>query len=101
MNINVKPIYDQTEKDTHVSLTEKALKAQEELGELAAEILAYNECQNKSASAKGSPEAILEESVDTIICVVDILAKMKFSTCAINVMIEKKAAKWAAKSKQE
>ena len=96
MYINIKPIYEASGLD-NLGIIEKTLKATEELGEMSAEVLKFEESTNASGSAKGTHEAILEEACDTVICVFDVLAKLGYNSDTINAMLEKKVGKWKRK----
>jgi len=76
------------------TLTQKALKATEEVGELARAVLPY-EGAYATNHRFTQPEDILEECVDTMLCVLAIAYNLKFTDDQIEETIVKKAEKWA------
>lgn len=77
------------------SLSQKALKAAEEVGELAKVILPY---ENASGSFHkfGTKEAVLEEICDVILTALSIGYDLKFNHEEILNMIEEKSKYWAS-----
>lgn len=78
-------------------LTDKGLKLSEETGEALAEILSYIGANNKSKSAKGTPEALAEELIDVIIVAKSTILNMGLSTEKLNDIVDAKLDKWEAK----
>ena len=76
------------------SLMGKTLKAGEELGELASEILPY---EHAFATTHRFPnkEKILEEACDLMLCALSVPFSMGFTTEDIAEMMKTKADKWA------
>lgn len=76
------------------SLSDKGLKTQEEVGELAKAILPY---VNAFATTHRFvlKENILEECVDTILCALSIAYGLDFSNGDIDAMMMRKLKKWA------
>lgn len=76
------------------SLSQKSTKAQEELGELAKAILAY---ENATACTHRfiEKEKILEECVDEMLCVLSIIYDQGFNDDEILTMMDRKTNKWA------
>lgn len=70
------------------------IKAMEEFGELSAAFLNSNEYPNKS---KSSLPNVLEEGVDTIMCLFDLLYKSGYSDENISNILEVKLNKWENK----
>lgn len=81
-------------KEDKKTLTAKALKTCEEVGELAKWTLPYD-----SAYATNhrfvERERILEESVDTILCALSVAYHLNFTDDEIEKMMYEKSAKWA------
>lgn len=82
------------------SLSEKALKTAEEVGELAKVVLPY-----VSAYATNhrfvEKERILEESVDTILCALSVAYDLDFTDEEVETMMKLKSEKWAKLQKGE
>lgn len=76
------------------SLSQKTLKAQEELGELAKAVLPY---ENAAACTHRfiEKEKILEECVDELLCIYSIIYDVGFNDDEILGMMDRKANKWA------
>ncbi len=75
------------------SLIERAVKLQEEVGELAAEIL----IDNKSAGSKHKEpgkDGVLGESVDVIIVALSIFFAQGGTIASLDELISKKCEKW-------
>jgi NTP pyrophosphatase (non-canonical NTP hydrolase) len=77
-----------------VSLALRALKLQEETGEVAAAVLCNLGAGNKSASAKNN---VAEEVVDVIINGFDILYALGVSDSDIQELLDTKLGKWKRK----
>ncbi len=77
------------------TLSQKALKTSEEVGELAKVVLPYDGAYatNHRFVAK---ERILEECVDTILCTLSIAYELEFSDQDVTDMMQLKAEKWAS-----
>lgn len=69
-------------------------KTTEELGELAAAVLAFTGQPNVSASADDN---VLEEATDLLICALDIAYKAGHTPAQIETMAEVKLQKWIRK----
>lgn len=82
------------------SLSDKTLKIQEEVGELAKVVLPYT-----SAYATNhrfvEKERILEEAVDTILCALSVAYDLRFTHEEIESMMKLKSEKWALLQKGE
>ncbi len=63
------------------------IKANEELGEAAAELLALSKSKNASASAAGNIEGMLEELTDVLSCVIDMLLTQGVTEEKLNSML--------------
>jgi hypothetical protein len=73
------------------------IKANEELGEAAAELLALSKSKNASASAAGNIEGMLEELTDVLSCVIDMLLTQGVTEDKLNSMLLLKLKKWGSK----
>lgn len=73
------------------------IKANEELGEAAAELLAFMKSKNASASAAGSLDGMAEELVDVLSCVIDMLITQGVTEDQLNTMLASKLKKWGVK----
>ena len=73
------------------------IKANEELGEAAAELLALSKSKNASASAAGNIEGMLEELTDVLSCVIDMLLTQGVTEEKLNSMLLLKLKKWGLK----
>lgn len=81
-------------KQDKKSLTQKALKTVEEVGELAKVVLPY---ENAYATTHRftEREAILEESMDTVLCALSVAYDLDFTDEEVFSMLTLKAEKWA------
>lgn len=94
MNDNIlKFIRDLTAADTK-TLTQKALKTAEEVGELARAALPMEGAHGTNHRFVG-PKGVLEEAADTIICALSIVYDLGFTDEDLEEMLEQKAKKWA------
>jgi len=75
------------------TLSQKALKACEEVGELAKAILPYDGAHGTNHRFV-SKEDILEESADTILCALSIVYSLGISHDELEDMLTFKAGKW-------
>jgi NTP pyrophosphatase (non-canonical NTP hydrolase) len=75
------------------TLSQKALKACEEVGELAKTVLPYDEAHGTNHRFV-SKEEILEESADTILCALSIVYSLGITHEELEDMITFKAGKW-------
>lgn len=84
----------------HKTLSQKALKTCEEVGELAKVVLPYDGAfaTNHRFVAE---ERILEESVDTILCALSLAYDLGFDDDDIALMMERKTEKWASLQRKE
>ena len=82
-----------SENDTK-SLTQKALKTTEEVGELAKAILPYENAAGTLHRFVHRRE-ILENAVDTLLCSLSIAYDLKYSDEEIEEMIVEKSTKWS------
>lgn len=73
---------------------ERLIKAQEELGELSAAVLNKHQSVNRSFSSENN---VLEEGVDTLLCILDLVFTYGYSTDNIQEMIDLKSKKWEQK----
>lgn len=82
-----------TKKDKK-NLSQKTLKAQEELGELAKVVLPY---ENAHATTHRFVEKqrILEECADELLCILSICYDLDFTDAEILAMMDRKSIKWA------
>lgn len=80
-------------KQDRKSLTQKALKTVEEVGELAKVVLPY---ENAYATTHRfvERERILEESVDTILCALSVAYDLDFTDEEVDEMLIRKSEKW-------
>lgn len=80
-------------------LYRKVMKMQEESGEAAAAFLAFDGSPNVSASAitDDPRDALFEESVDTVLCALDVIVSLGYSDEEIQAMFDSKLAKWRGK----
>lgn len=76
------------------TLSQKALKLTEEIGELARVILPYDGAYGTNHRF-AEPDDILEESMDSILCCLSIAYHLGYTHDDIDAMIMKKAEKWA------
>jgi NTP pyrophosphatase (non-canonical NTP hydrolase) len=76
------------------TLSQKALKATEEVGEIARVVLPYDGAYATNHRFS-SPEDILEECVDTMLCVLSIAYHLGFTNDDIDDMALDKSKKWA------
>lgn len=84
-------------KRDNLTLLMKSVKLGEEAGEASAEVLAAVEAPNRSRSAVGTPEALAEEILDTIIVAKSMLVDTGLSVEALEQIANKKLAKWESK----
>lgn len=73
------------------------IKANEELGEASAELLALSKSKQASASATGSSDALAEELIDVLSCVLDMLVTQGVTEHKLNEVILTKMKKWSRK----
>lgn len=87
-------------KQDRKSLSQKALKACEEVGELARVVLPF---ENAYATTHRftEREAILEEAVDTVLCALSVAYDLNFSDEDVEEMFNRKAEKWALLQSKE
>jgi len=97
MNIEKIKVLSYKETQLGVSLLQRAGKLSEEQGELWQEILAYTGCINRSKSAAGTREAVVEETVDVMINCLDILFAMGVCEEELQEVLDRKTNKWEAK----
>jgi NTP pyrophosphatase (non-canonical NTP hydrolase) len=83
-----------SEKDTK-TLSEKALKTVEEVGELASVVLPFDNADGTKHRFVDK-EAILEEAIDTVLTAISIPYSLGYSTEDIKYMMLRKANKWQA-----
>lgn len=102
-NMNTKDINDYirllSSKDSK-SLSQKALKTTEEVGELAKAILPFESAQGTNHRFSDK-ESILEEVIDVYLSSISIAYSLGFSDDDINAMIIKKASKWSELQSRE
>ena len=84
----------QLTKDDKKTLSQKALKAAEEVGELAKVVLPYDNAHGTTHRFVQSNK-ILEEVCDTILTAVSIAYELEFTDEEVEQMLLKKANKWA------
>lgn len=77
------------------TLSQKALKTVEEVGELAKVVLPYENAPGTNHRFIGK-EKILEECSDTILCALSIIYSLKYSDSELEEMLIRKSGKWAA-----
>lgn len=82
-----------TKNDTK-TLSQKALKLTEETGEVAREILPYENAHG-TTHRFGTKERILEELADTYLCDISIVFDLGFTYDDFEEMVEQKVTKWA------
>lgn len=83
-----------TEKDGR-KLYERCLKAGEELGEICRAVMSTDcEQEKKYRSQAGGREAIVEESIDTLLVVFSILYDVNCSQEEIDQVLNRKMDKW-------
>jgi len=75
------------------TLTQKALKTAEEVGELAKVILPFENAAG-TLHRFAVKQQILEEAIDVILCAGSIIESMEFSEAEIQEMFERKMKKW-------
>lgn len=77
----------------------KVMKMQEEAGEAAAAFLHYDGSPNVSATAVTDDprDALFEESVDTVLCALDVIVSLGYSDEEIQAKFDIKLAKWRGK----
>ena len=82
-----------------VPMSNKIIKAQEEMGELSAAFLKFIGSKNVSASQnnKGKDD-VLEEACDVINVVIDIINNLDYTDLEVREMFSKKLAKWERKT---
>ena len=99
--IDFKKVEQISNNDRSVSIGLKALKAYEEGGEFAQEILAYSGCSNASKSAEGTVYSVLEEACDNINVFMDIINYLTHENPELEAYVketfDRKLDKWAAK----
>ena len=76
------------------TILERAVKLQEEVGELAQEILVHHKASG-SQYKKASEDGIQGECVDVILVALSIFFKSGGSQESLCTLIDKKGAKWA------
>ena len=95
-NVDYNKIKRLDEMDS-LTLTDKGLKLSEETGEALAEILSYIDANNKSKSAKGTPEVLAEELIDVIIVAKSAILNTGLSSEELNDIVDAKLDKWESK----
>lgn len=87
-------------KQDRKTLSQKALKTCEEVGELAKVVLPFD---NAFATTHRftERERILEEAVDTVLCALSVAYDLDFTNDEIEEMVERKSEKWAALQRKE
>jgi hypothetical protein len=102
--IDFKKVEEISYGERHLSLPLKALKANEEGGEFAQEVLAYIKSPNASKSAEGTVEAVLEEACDNINVFMDIINHLTRDKPELEEYVretfDRKLNKWAAKQEK-
>lgn len=82
------------------TLSQKALKTVEEVGELAKKVLPF-ESASGTAHRVVQSEEIAEECVDTMLCALSILYELDYSDEQIEHLMAQKSAKWAQRQLRE
>ena len=82
------------------TLSQKALKTAEEVGELAKVVLPYDNAASTTHRFVNS-ERILEEVCDTVLCALSVAYDLGFSTDDISSMMMNKASYWAELQSRE
>jgi hypothetical protein len=82
------------------TLSQKALKTCEEVGELAKVVLPFDNAY-ATTHRFTERESILEEAVDTVLCALSVAYDLKFTDEEIDEMLIRKAEKWALLQSKE
>lgn len=100
MNQNFLDYVRALSKDDKKTLSQKALKTAEEVGELAKVVLPFD---GAYATNHRMPqrEKILEEACDTVLCALSVAYDLNFSDEEIDQMLQRKAEKWAVQQNKE
>lgn len=93
---HLKQIIELSEKEA-CNISSKVIKLSEEVGEVSAEYLAFAGTSNRSASAEGKIENLLEEAIDVFIVAVDLINTIPLSSETTTKILAKKLKKWEAK----
>lgn len=108
MNKDMNYVFDLISKASKESksehlMSEKALKLNEEVGELSAEVLKLSGYKPSDLTKEEIRERIISESVDSLLMIVDILTAVDTKQEEINQCVEKAVEKWRGhiKTKQE
>ncbi|MEK2647346.1 hypothetical protein [Bdellovibrio sp. BCCA] len=100
MNSQLSKFIKSLSKKDSKSLSQKTLKATEELGELAKAILPYENAHSTNHRFT-SKEKILEEIADTMLCLLSIGHDIGAKDSELEEMLWKKAEYWGALQKRE
>lgn len=87
-------------KSDKKTLSQKALKTAEEVGELAKVVLPYDNAYATNHRFV-EREKILEEAVDTMLCALSIAYELNFTDDEVDEMLMRKAEKWAMLQNKE
>jgi NTP pyrophosphatase (non-canonical NTP hydrolase) len=87
-------------KQDRKSLSQKALKTCEEVGELAKVVLPFDNAY-ATTHRFTERESILEEAVDTVLCALSVAYDLDFTDEEIEEMMLRKAEKWALLQSKE
>lgn len=82
------------------TLSQKALKTVEEVGELAKKVLPFESASGTAHRIVQSHE-IAEECVDTLLCALSILYELDYSDEQVEQLMAQKSAKWASLQQRE
>jgi hypothetical protein len=87
-------------KQDRKSLSQKALKTCEEVGELAKVVLPFDNAY-ATTHRFTERESILEEAVDTVLCALSVAYDLDFTDEEVDEMMIRKAEKWALLQSKE
>lgn len=78
-------------------LLQRALKLNEEAGEVAAEALKLTGYKGTVESTEDINNNLKEEAIDALICSLDVINHMNMTEKEVEIFIEKKLGKWKSK----
>jgi len=100
MNQNLLDYIRTLSDDDTKTLSQKALKTAEEVGELAKKVLPYDGAFATNHRLVGR-EDIIEEVADVILCALSIAYNLEATDLEVTNMMERKAQKWAELQRRE
>ena len=94
MNNNLLEMIQRLSKSDRKTLSQKALKATEEVGELAKATLPFDGAHGTNHRFSDR-RAILEETADVVLCALSVAFELNYSITDIEEMMKEKSNKWA------